>query len=346
LNLQKEGTFTMRKGTSSVVWPGFAFLAVAALLTAPGCFSTKFAQLDENIAAKSAESRPERPLEKSLEAQKRHEDALKDNAPAPAAVVKASPGPRETIIAKLREAEQIRIEVLNNPSVNSYYTKSELLDYKEDNLIRKYSLDNYRSNTDKMNKSRELYEEVLKMDPGSPQAQLGLGNLDLMDAASYVNEMYANEYYVGSDPGLTEKEKTQIKARIAKEQELHKMRTDAMLQAARSRFNAVLATSPQESSAHFGLAMAMAIHKEWPAAQAKFDQMERSGMLPQNYRSVFYVWYGFILEQQGNRDGARGKYAKATEYREPHQWGDWAQERSEMLYLFPPAKEYYTGRRF
>jgi len=119
------------------------------------------------------------------------------------------------------------------------------------------------------------------------------------------------------------------------------------LAAAARKFNAVLNLNPRNASAHLGKAMAVALGlvgsddddtratdpPDWKRAESMFAEIDDNDLHTPYNRSVFYVWYGFVFEQMGRSTSARTLYARASQLEEPYNWGAWAMEREEDLYL-------------
>jgi tetratricopeptide (TPR) repeat protein len=199
-------------------------------------------------------------------------------------------------------------------------------------VLRSYHLltFNDRVRRDAINLARELYERVLEMDANNLQATLGLGELALVDATTLVTEQQRLTVRLDGDEEMSESERVQT----TKRRTLVERRVDSTARAAQEKFRRVLAISPTESAAHLGMAMSLALTKKWGEAAARFDAMEKEGYLPPRNRSVVFVWYGFVLEQMGQRDKAMEKYSTAAAFQEPYAWGEWAADRVETLYVF------------
>ena len=229
-----------------------------------------------------------------------------------------------TILAK---AEGIRLGLLGDPEYDRYAV--QVVGKGGDESTRVFALMTFRSNTRELSNARQLYEAVLSSDPGNQQALLGLGNLALMEAMTLETERQGIQARLAG-PDVSSDERPRLERRS----KLVQKKLDSALAAAQNKFKMVIASAPSESGAHLGLGVALALAKDWNGAFAKFEQMEKGGAMPAHNRSVVYVWWGFVLEQNGNRDGAIVKYSLASELQEPYSWAEWADRRVEELYEY------------
>lgn len=240
-----------------------------------------------------------------------------------------SRSPEQRIRDLLRTADRERLESLSKPGHLTFHVVTEKFDESGDKLHRTYKLLSY-DDEDRMEKAREGYEEILTMDGGNVQAVLGLADLALMESVTLRNSIASIEFSIATGSALTAKE-TAVLQRKAK---LLQRRLDSAVAAAQNKFKTVLVSNPQEAVAHLGIAIALTIEKSWPAAVAKFDLMEKSGLVPAHNRSIFYVWYGFALQESAGEDAALAKFALAAELQEPYSWALWARDRVEEIEVY------------
>ena len=263
-----------------------------------------------------------------------------------------SPGVR--IRQLLDEAEVARRRLFGDPGerVFSLETEKEADDGRK--MIRVYRLVHWDGRERKILGVRSIYEQVLEMDPGNVQALLGLGNMALVEAVTHSTAKQSISWTLGTSKKLGDEERT----RLQKKQDLIARRLVSSLKAARVKFQDVLRSSPSEPAAYLGLGMADALQGGYKAkartmldavddlgmadalqggykaAAKRFEMMERNNVVPRRKRSIFYVWYGFVLEASKARTDAIAKYERAAELLEPYAWGSWARARVETIHLF------------
>ncbi len=245
------------------------------------------------------------------------------------------------VLGLLAEADALRTQILDNPDMRSLYILFDRLDGDGNRvgLDQRHAAYNDRDNADRIAQARARYETVLTMDPGKPQALLGLANLSMIEAMTFLTQRTELTYTLRTTDNLKSKPGLVKRRRMVK----RKLRTALM--AAQTKFQDVLSFSPREPSAHLGMAMVMAMGGRWKEAQAKLAEIEQERMFPPRARSVFYLWYGFVEEALGRFDDAIRHYAKAAELGEPTAWALWAENRVEEMYLYgvvqmePPDEE-------
>ncbi len=303
-------------------WRTGALLCVAVLLL--GCVPTRLANQggskDEPTATKAA--------------RKVIKGASTVKVAAPVQVEqkaeKEGTDPNVRIRSRLGEAEQRRRALFASVSTRDFKAQLDQKDERGKKLIRVYKLITFDDEAAEVQQIRSLYQDVLTMDPGNPQATLGLGNLALMEATSLLTRQSAITWRLSVDKRLSAEDYAYWK----RKSELLQKRVGSALKAAHNKFKKVLQNSPGDPSAHLGIGMALALSANFAGAQKKFEQMERGGVLPPNQRSIFYVWHGFVLERLRKTDQAMAKYDLAAELLEPYEWGVWARDRVEEIFVF------------
>jgi hypothetical protein len=253
---------------------------------------------------------------------------VKREAPPKRVATNAAPekSPSDRVRELLEAAEEQRVTLLNKvatKTLSAVKGAPQVYTYFPDALEGEDVMGEPMA---EMHRARQLYEVVLGMDPGNPQATLGLGNLALMEALSVQSTTTLIRYNLLVGRGMPRK-------KAEKAQELLQRRLEAVLAAADSKFRTVLAAAPMEPAGHLGLGMSMALRADWAKAIEKFEMMEKADILPQRNRSVMFVWYGFSLEQIGRKKDAIAKYQLAASYQEPYLWARFAQRKMEALYL-------------
>jgi hypothetical protein len=267
-------------------------------------------------------------------ANKKPEPAKVVTVSAAPSAASASPTPAATdekgdkqliALARIRsildEGERIRHTLLDNAGVREYDVTGQNGD-----KLKVYKLITYEDSEDQLLAARAQYGAVLEKDPGNPQALLGLGAVALMEALSITTDI-ADEKVKQGSPDLDMENGKRGRSHLT----ALKGRLEAELTAAEEKFRMVLAENPSEATAHLGMAMALALRGSWPEARAKMEQLEAAGLIPLHNRSIFYAWFGFILEQGGDQQAALSRYALASQAEEPFNWALWARGREEVI---------------
>ncbi len=172
------------------------------------------------------------------------------------------------------------------------------------------------------------YKQALDKQPDKPQADLGLGNLALMEAMTFIalKEKLLYDIKTGSS-GKSEKEQQRSLNR-------YERRIDSATRSARNKFQYIIdEINPNNATAHLGIAMSFAMAGKWKRALQKFSEVDELGLINANTpsASIAYAWYGFTLEQLSDISGAKEKYMLATEIRDPYFWSVWAEVRIDFL---------------
>jgi tetratricopeptide (TPR) repeat protein len=322
-------------------------VALAAVLVLWGCVATRGAApigvpSKKPPAAKDVSPRARAEKQAAArQAPKTDEAAQLDAEPEEKKVVEAAAAPsttNERIREALGEADEWRKRALGKPGIVTFRVLSSQLDTRGNKSSRTYFLVSYEEQKQAILAARASYEKVLAMDPANAQALLGLGNLALMEAMTHITEQTQLNYDLGyQQEGMSADAKAHYDVKL----KLLQMKIESALVAARSKFKTVLLMSPVDPTAHLGIGMALALGRDWAGAQQKFDQMERSGIFPPYNRSIMHIWYGFTLEQLGQKEQAVAKYWQAVELQEPYNAAEWARARVEKIHFFPPTAEYY-----
>ncbi len=180
---------------------------------------------------------------------------------------------------------------------------------------------------DELRTGRMHYEKVLAMQPAHLEAILGLANLELMEAMTYLalkEELEAKAEI--TSPNASSKDRLEVMR--------YERRISLATQAARNKFERIIAElSPSDPGAHLGIAISLVIDGELEQALRKFRENEESGVIHPKLPnvSVAYGWYGFALERASQPERAFDKYMAAAAIRDPYEWGAWAEARIDNM---------------
>ncbi len=183
-----------------------------------------------------------------------------------------------------------------------------------------------------------LYKKYLHHRPGHIGAKIRLANLMLLRATNSLNrisELQAEETKIANEINnslFVEKreEKTVRIASIKQEVANLKKEADLSLSDSHTKCSEVITIDRLNSSALLGVGMTLTLQKKYPEAVRKFKLLEEAQINVERNRSILYLWYGFALENQGQKDQAKVYYQKAAELNEPVGSLKWVKNRIEL----------------